>query len=286
MTATTTAEHSTFTAADGRKMGEYRWDVDQPVAHVVLVHGAGEHLGRYEHVAAGLNAAGFSVSGIDHRAHGRTPMAWLNLPGYQAFLDDTAAYVAAEVRTSTVPVFVLGHSMGGGIALVLAEDGRLPVRGLVVTGPTAKLDDDLAPLLRKVAGLLSRLVPMLGIVGGLDTKISRDPAVQQTYRDDPLVADKVSARLGYSVLSLSERCNASLEQVELPFLAIHGTADEITDPQGSQQLYDRSRSADKTLVLKDGWYHEVLNEPGNAEVLDEIVAWISARATSSHEGVA
>ncbi len=272
------AEHTSFLANDGRRLGEYRWLQPDARAHVVLVHGAGEHLGRYEHVAAALNEAGMSVSGIDHRSHGRTPMAWLNLPGYETYLDDLELYVRAQVAASDVPVFVLAHSMGGGLALVLASEGRLPVEGLVVTGPTAKLDDDLAPMLRRVAGAVSWLAPMIGMVGGLHSKVSSDPEVQRAYAEDPLVPKKVSARLGHTVLSLSERCQDSLHEVDLPLLIMHGTDDQLTDPVGSQQLYDRSPSQDKTLRLYDGWYHELLNEPGRDEVIDEIVEWLLARA--------
>jgi alpha-beta hydrolase superfamily lysophospholipase len=121
---------------------------------------------------------------------------------------------------------------------------------------------------------------MVGMVGGLDTKVSSDPAVQRAYAADPFVPRKVPARLGNTVLTLTERCQSVLEDVELPLLVMHGTSDELTDPQGSQQLYDRSRSRDKTLRLYDGWYHELFNEPQQDEVLAEVVDWITARLGS------
>lgn len=266
-----------FMTEDGTVLAEYQWPVDEPSAHVVFFHGIAEHLGRYDHIAATFNDAGISASGIDIRGHGRSPVKLRSLGSYEQWLDDHVAYLAHVGATTTAPVFVVAHSLGAGIALTLAGRGRLDAAGLVTSGAAVLLPDDLAPVVRKVAGALSRIAPAVGVPGGLASGISRDPAVVAAYETDPLVMTKIPARIGAEGIAMIEAVADGLTEVEVPLLAIHGTADSLTDPAGLELMESTIPSQDATYRPLDGWFHEVFNEPDHDALLADVVAWIGDR---------
>jgi acylglycerol lipase len=266
-----------FVTDDGTALAEYRWPVDQPSAHVVVFHGLAEHLGRYDHVAATFNEAGLTVSGVDIRGHGRSPVPPRSLGSHEQWLDDHAAYLDHVDATTSVPVFVVAHSLGAGLALTLGGLGRLPVAGLVTSGAAVLLPDDLAPMVRKVAGALSRIAPGVRVPGGLASGVSRDPEVVAAYEGDPLVMIKIPARIGMEAIAMIEGVADGLPGVDIPLLVIHGTLDSLTDPAGLELMESTVRSEDATFRPLEGWYHEVFNEPGHEALLAEVVTWIGDR---------
>ncbi len=249
-----------------------------PVAVVMISHGLGEHAGRYGNVVEALVPAGYAVYGLDHRGHGRSSGPRAHIRRYGDFLADFDAFrrhVAA--RHPGLPLFLLGHSMGGNIALGYALEHQEGLRGLVLSGPALTVPDDVPPLLLQLSGVLGRLAPRLRATGLDATRISRDPAVIAAYRSDPLVfSGKFTAGLGSALLVAMRSFPDRVSGLRLPLLILHGTADELADPSGSRMLEARAGSSDVTARYYPGLYHEVFNEPERGEVLAELKAWLDA----------
>ncbi len=249
-----------------------------PRAVIVIAHGASEHSGRYEHVAVRLNAEGYAVYAIEHRGHGRSE-------GRRALIDrldnavadlDGLVSIAVE-RHPGVQVFLLGHSMGGAIAVRYAVLHGDRLAGLVLSGPLAALDA--APAVQRIAArVLSALTPGLPVVGIDSTLVSRDPEVVQAYTSDPLVYHgKLPARTVNELANGIEAFPEQAARITVPTLIMYGTADALCPPAGSVMLNERIGATDKTIKAYDGLYHEILNEPEQEQVLDDMCAWLAAR---------
>lgn len=245
---------------------------------VCLVHGLGEHSGRYSHVAAALNRAGYALMAMDLRGHGRSTGRRGHAPSLEVMLDDIDLLLEeAGRRFPGRPRFLYGHSMGGLLVLYYTLLRRPPLAGVIATG--SALRTPLAEQKVKVtlARLLSRLLPALTLPSGLDpATISRDPAVVQAYRNDPLVHDRISFRLAGELLRASRWVMEHAAEFPLPLLLIHGGADRLTLPEGSREFADRA-GRNCTLKIWEGLYHEVHNEPEQGEVLADILSWMEKR---------
>jgi len=250
----------------------------EPRALVLIAHGGAEHSGRYAWVAGELTACGYAVYAIDHRGHGRSagPRAFVDRIG-NAVSDLHTLSELADQRHPTVPRFLLGHSMGGAIALAYAAHHQDELAGLVLSAPLAVLK--VTSITRAVSRLLSALAPRLPVYKIDSTTVSRDPEVVRTYERDPLnhrglLPARTIGELTAAVGNLPDQ----LPTLRLPILVMHGTADRLVDPAGSALVRDRAGSDDCTLIGYDGLYHEILNEPERERVLADIVGWLDARA--------
>lgn len=251
-------------------------------ALVALAHGAGEHSGRYAHVAARLTTEGFAVHSLDHRGHGRSE-------GRRAYIDRVANAVAdldqvvvrARDQHPGVPLFLLGHSMGGLLALSYALRHQERLDGLLLSAPLAALEAA-SPVMRGAGRLLSALAPALGIFGVEPERVSRDPDVVRAYVEDPLVHHgKLPARSIGEFTTAVDHFPSQVPQLTLPLLVMHGTGDRIVPVAASLMVHDGAGSEDKQLELYEGLYHEILNEPEQGQVMDDIVGWVEARLPSS-----
>jgi acylglycerol lipase len=246
-------------------------------AVVVIVHGIHEHSGRYAHVGTRLAAAGFAVYAADHRGHGRSGGRRANIERMALIVADLSSFVrfAAE-RHAGLPVFMVGHSLGGLIALYWATEPGTSLAGLVVSGPAVEVMVGSA-LQRRLAGVLSALVPNLGVAAvDAEEKISRDPEVVRAYREDPLVyRGKIKARTGAEILATLESLPARLSRLSVPLLLLHGTDDRICALTGTEMVHDTVSSADKTLRRYRGLYHEVFNEPEREAILTDVISWLT-----------
>ena len=261
---------------------------DRPAAAViVLVHGLGEHSGRYDHVVARLIGEGYAVYALDHRGHGRSD-------GPRAFIEDMADAVAdvdtlvdrAVAAQSGVPVYMLGHSMGGLISLRYALVHQDRLGGLILSAALAQLDAVPKPL-ELVGRALSVIAPRAPLIAIDPALVSRDPAVVQAYRSDPLVHHgKVPARTAVQLADAVERFPSTVGAITVPTLILYGTADGLAAPAGSVMLGERIGAADKTVTAYDGLFHEILNEPERETVLDDIAGWLAARVAGASPGAA
>ncbi len=273
--------HGSFTTADGLRLYTQQWTPDRDAAAtVLLIHGYAEHCGRYDHVAQALVDAGAAVYAYDHRGFGRSEGRRAFVDHFEQYLDDLDRFRDhVQAHTPDRPIFLFGHSMGGLIALLSALTRRLPhLHGLLLSAPAIEVNPNLAPLLRKGAQLLGRLVPTLPTVRSPQGAISRDPAVVDAATNDPLnYHGRTLARTGAELLRAGRIARVRLHELETPFLVLHGTADPLATPSWSKRLYQRAAAPDKTLRLYDGLYHETFNEPERATVLRDLRTWLAAR---------
>jgi acylglycerol lipase len=255
------------------------WIPDAPPrAIIVVVHGAGEHSDRYAHVATRLLADHDAVYALDHRGHGRSegPRALIDRID-NAVADVDQLVVAARDAHPGVPIFMLGHSMGGTVALCYALGHQDRLAGLILSGPLAALPPTPAPM-RLAGKLLSVIAPTLPLISIDSTLVSRDPAVVSSYASDPLVHHgKLPARTAAELAAAVDTFPARVSAITVPTLILYGTADRLCPPAGSVMLGERIGAADKTVTAYEGLFHEILNEPERDLVLDEICGWLAAR---------
>lgn len=274
----------TILTRDRLRLMRRQWPVAQPRGTVVLVHGIAEHSGRYEHVAAQLNAWGWSVEGYDHRGHGRSEGAQGALRRDDDLVHDLAAVVAA-VRAEQPDglLLLLGHSMGGLVAACYvahllgprSHAGFTEVDGLILSSPALAVDLHIGQKL--LMSSLARLLPDVLVRTGFDPKaICRDPAVVQAYKDDPLVHDRISGRLGRFIVEGGEYVRALAEQWVKPTLLMYAGADQIVSPQGSAQFADRTPSHVQSQCFQH-MAHEILNEPDRGQVFHALRLWLDDR---------
>ncbi len=248
-----------------------------PDAVVVIAHGYGEHGGRYGHVAARLNEEGHVVYALDHHGHGRSDGPRGRISLHDAAHDLSTLISLAAARNPDSEVFLLGHSMGGALALRYAMAHQDRLCGLILTSPLAQVDGhDAVKALGRTIARVAPGVPLKKIDPKL---ISRDPAVVRAYAEDPLVYHRgIPAGVIAQFLIHAESLPDDVEIVTLPTLLMYGTADQLVAPAGSEMIAARISSTDLTVTPYEGLAHELLNEPEQRQVLDQICTWVAERA--------
>ena len=250
----------------------------RPRALLALIHGLGEHTGRYIHVGKTLTDAGFALVGFDLRGHGRSGGARGHFPALNAVMQDIRQFFKFLVqRYPDLPHFLYGHSLGGLLSLAYALQYPAGLNGVIVTG--AGLRSPLQEQKGKIAmvNVLGSLLPAITVPSGLDaTTISRDADVVKKYINDPIVHDKTSLGLGKTAIKAIEFCFAHASEFKPPLLIMHGAADKLTYPSGSEDFAKLAseNNRDVTLKLWDGLFHEIHNEPEKAEVFKVMIDWL------------
>ncbi|QFU77681.1 alpha/beta hydrolase [Halioglobus maricola] len=272
-----------FQGAAGHSIYYQYWTPeDPPKAVVLLVHGAGEHSNRYRHVAELLTGKGFAVAALDHIGHGQSDGEYGHMEKFQHYLD-TLEIFRRQVSWDfdKVPMFLLGHSMGGLISALYLLEYQDEFLGAALSGPAIKTDIEPGKGQLLSIKLLSKTTPSLGVLQLDSEGVSRDPAVVAAYNDDPLVHHgKMSARFVSELFNGMNTIQAEAHKITLPLLLMHGEADSMTSAEGSKHLNGKVRSEDKTLKLYPKLYHEIFNEPEQDEVLGDLLAWLEQRLPS------
>jgi lysophospholipase len=270
-------------AGAGAKLHVTHWLPEGlPKAVILLAHGYAEHAGRYGHVARRLTQAGYAVYAIDHWGHGRSDGTPGFVPRFSAFTDGLSELLTlVEVNHGDTPRLLLGHSMGGLIATLFLIERQQAFVAAALSGPAIVPAVPPSRFTIWISGFLSRFFPRLGVLG-LDAQgVSRDPAVVAAYLADPLVyTGKIGARLGKEFMDAMAYAQANVARITLPILFQHGEADSLASVEGSKYLFEHVRSADKTLKIYPGLFHEIYNEPEQDVVLGDLVGWCDARIPS------
>lgn len=275
-------------SSDGRQLFCRVWETENgpergngPRAVLAFCHGLGDHSGRYQYLADALVSIGVALVICDLRGHGQSPGKRGHVATFREYLEDygTAIRTARE-RFPEARLFCGGHSLGGLIALGAAVEGVVPsgCRGLAVSAPALGVGFEPPKWKVAAARVLSRIVPGALFSTGLDDEhLSHDPAVIESYREDPLVHGKISARAYIETLRLQSITRAGAPTVRLPLLMLQGTDDHDVDPAATRAFFEAAASPDKTLKEYPGFYHEVFNEVGGEAALEDVVGWIGGR---------
>ncbi len=268
----------TWVSTDAVNLYARGWLPAQPKAVICLVHGHGEHIGRYEHVAAALGKGGYALLGFDLRGHGKSGGPRGHTPSYEALLDDIASFChQVQVRYPDLPRFLYGHSMGGNLVLNYALRRRPDLCGVVATGPWLELAFQPPTLQVMLGRLMNRLAPTFTQESGLDTKaLAREERVVQAYENDPLVHSKISARLFVSMYESGRWALQHAAEFPLPLLLMHGEADRLTSAEASRRFAEAAPQDKCTLHLWPGFYHEIHNEPEKEQVMQAMLTWLDA----------
>ncbi len=275
-------QEGTFTAADGHTtLHERRMICDgAPLANIVLLHGYGDHSGRYEWVMHTFRDAQMNVFAYDQRGHGKSPGKRAYIHRFEDFLDDLDVYLEhVSEAVADAPLFLMGHSMGGMVLARYAETRRLEQpRGLVFSSPFLAFSDDTPAFLLALGPYVAKVLPWLPISNVDNAGLSRDPAVIEATNNDPLAYHgRVAAHTGAEFYRMVHVIDADMERITLPMLVMHGTADAIVGPSGSEKLHAKAGATDKTLRMYDGGYHELYNDLEKEQFMAEIITWIKAR---------
>ncbi|TAF86619.1 MAG: alpha/beta hydrolase [Curvibacter sp.] len=272
---------STFTASDGDNLAVQDWPLDTgvPLRGVVLiVHGLGEHAGRYDHVAQQLNAWGFAVRGYDQCGHGESSGLPGSLPTDTRLLDDLADIIdstRARMEPGT-PLILLGHSMGGLVTGRFVSLGMRKVDALIMSSPA--LNPGMNAFQKLLVAVLPKIAPNLRVGNGLNPSfISHDPAVVQAYTSDPLVHDRISARLARFFATEGPATVALAAQWKVPTLLMYAGADRLVNPQGSRDFAAAAPKDLVTTVCFDALYHEIFNESDATPVFAAMQRWLDQR---------
>jgi len=249
--------------------------VDQPKAVAIIVHGLCEHAGRYDYAVSRLNAFGYSVYRFDNSGHGRSGGKRASIENYRHFIDDADKIVdLAGKENPGIPLFMLGHSMGGFITASygINRPGRLS--GQILSGAAVMV----LPMVQGMEDFDFNATPDVPIPNDLSDLVSRDPAVVQAYKDDPLVLKEFTMKLmGEVFIRGAKDVMAGMASYRYPCLILHGGGDQIVTPDASKYFFEHISSTDKELKIYDGLYHEILNEPEKDAVLEDVHRWIDKR---------
>ena len=249
-----------------------------PKAIICMVHGHGEHIERYQHLAKVFNEADYTFIGFDHRGHGKSEGKRGHTPSYETLLDDIESFLAeiSEYYPSQ-PLILYGHSMGGNLVLNYTLRRKPKVKGVIATGPWLKLAFEPSAIQVFLGKTMDKIYPAFIQNSGLNTSaLSHDPEIVHAYENDPLVHDKISARLFVAMYESGLWALEHAKEFPLPLLLMHGGADQITSAQASREFAEKVGS-DITLKIWDNLYHEIHNEPEKADIFKTIINWVDER---------
>jgi alpha-beta hydrolase superfamily lysophospholipase len=244
-------------------------------AVVCLVHGLGEHSGRYVHVTDSLTQAGYILISFDLRGHGKSEGPRGHTPSYEALMNDISSLLeVANQQFPQLSFFLYGHSLGGNLVLNYILRRQPQFKGVIVTAPWLRLAFE-PPAFKIILGkITNQLFPAFSQKNGLDTKVlSHDAEVVHVYENDPLIHDHISARMFIGIYQSAQWVLEHASEFSLPLLLMHGGDDKIISVEASREFADKINE-NCTFKIWDGFYHEIHNEPGKEKVFKFMVDWL------------
>jgi alpha-beta hydrolase superfamily lysophospholipase len=257
-----------------------------PKACVVLTHGFGEHIGRYAHVAAAFNTAGYALYGYDLRGHGKSGGRRGHTPSMEHLIDDLGRVIThAKQANSRAPLFLYGHSMGGNLTLNYARLRPDGVAGVIANAPWIELAVKGSPVQIALGRLMARIAPGFSQqTPGLKGILSRDPAIDAANEHDALIHRTMSARLFVDVSAAAQALLAGAPGMQRPLLLTHGTDDQVIALSGSERFFDNYGGTDKTFKRYDGGYHELHNDLGARDYVADVLTWLDGHCGRGASG--
>jgi len=262
--------------AAGHSLLRRAWTPPHPERALLLVHGYGEHSGRYEHVGTWFASRGSAVHAYDQQGHGRSEGPRGHVRRFGDLLDDLERLRQATASEHPgLPLYLLGHSMGGLVVTAFACERQPRVAGAVTSGAALALAQGVARGRLLAARLLRRLAPRLAFPAGLDLDgLSRDPEVVRAYVEDPLVHDRVTLSLGAELSAAIARTARSAARVKLPMLMLHGEDDTLCPARGTREFFAGLETKGSALRVYPGLRHEIFNEPERESVFRDVLEWL------------
>lgn len=274
-----TPREGTLAAGDGIRLRTLRWGASHATGRAIaFVHGYFEHSGRYREIAEHFAIRGYTCCAMDLRGHGHSEGVRGHVTDFSSYSDDLGRLLSTIREEPGVrDIFLVGHSVGGLIALAYAI-GRTDLSGVAVSSPYLRNAVPLPGPLLAALPLVAPLAPKLKIRGRLAAAtVSRDPSVVAAYASDPLVFRHIT--LGWALAAVRAQ-RATLDRaprLELPLLVMAAGADRVADPSAAREFYERAGSRDKTLLWYDDHYHENFNEPDRQRVYEDLEHWLAQR---------
>ena len=267
----------TFSSKDGLSLLGRAWvsQPKNPKGMVYLIHGLGEHTGRYDHIGKVFSKKGFHMVGFDLRGHGLSEGPRGHTPGLTNLFDDISIFIEESQRYlgNSIPNFLYGHSLGGNLVINYGLHNNLELQGVIVTSPALQLSNPQPSWKITLAKLMADKLPHFKMKNGLETKaLSRDAAIVAAYENDVYVHDKISARLGLVLLESGWQALEKAEHWNIPLLLMHGTADRITSHKASEAFTQKAGDC-VTFISWEDYYHELHNDIGSDQVIEKMVDW-------------
>lgn len=264
----------TFKSADGLELFFQSWKPEKSAASLVIVHGFGEHSGRYMNVVNQLVDKNFEVHIFDLRGHGRSEGKRGHIKAWSDFRSDAGVFIEMVQQRSELPVFLMGHSMGGLIVLEYVLHSPNGLQGVIASGPTLA-QVGVSPVLIALSSILSYIVPGMTINTGLDaTAISRDPAVVEAYRNDPLVHSLGTPRLGAEMQAAMKWTMAHAGEWREPLLMLQGSEDRLVPAKVSREFFEHVPITDKEYIEYQGGFHEPHNDIIHQQATADLERWL------------
>jgi len=266
---------------DGLSLQGERWiAAGRPKASLVLSHGYAEHIGRYGHVLRPLAVNRFAIYAADHRGHGKSAGARALVHRFDQYVDDLDLVMnRARQEQGGKPCYLLGHSMGGLIALRYALAHPDKIDALVLSAPAIKPAQDASKLQEASLRAIAKVAPRMPVVPSREGVLSSDPAVEERAKQDPLFYNgKTKAKQAVEIADAGREVLKRAGQLKMPLMILQGSDDELVDPKGAEQLYKLTNNrpgVDTSMVVWPGMKHELLNEPDGEQVLGVIIAWLN-----------
>jgi len=274
-------EESSFVGADGVTIYRQAWRPDgEPAGAVVLVHGVGEHSGVYGNIVRPMVEAGFAVFAHDHRGHGRSGGPRVHVDSWSQYRDDLGANVAiARESTGEVPLTIYGHSMGSIVVLEYLLGGSSDFDSVIISGVATEPIGVAKPYLIALAKALTRIAPRVSADLHISNEsLTRDPAVIEAYRNDPLRHGRATVRWGTEMPDAVDRVKAGFTSIDLPALVVHGEADPLNSEQGARHLHEGLPTSEKRLCVYPGVLHEPHADLEHERLAADVVEWLVTRA--------
>lgn len=261
---------------NGRETKAVRWPAENPKAKVIIVHGLGEHVSRYDVISEEFNAAGLEMVGFDQRGHGDNPGKKGHVDSFDEFLKDLDAFVKSQ--KGDLPLFILGHSLGGLISARYLEEYPGDVKGAVLSSGAFSASN-VSGFLKAMSGFFSVLIPGLSFSNNIDPKtLSRNDGIVSDYTSDPLVHSKITARAAKELFRNVDVVLERASKFGTPVLMMAGSEDVVVPPDGVKKLFSAVSSKDKELKIFEGAYHEIFCDPEySKEFRAKMIGWISER---------